>query len=169
MPFYGQNRKLNFKCRKNSRIFSFRCTISPHLVVRLEWLFFKLLTILLSFQIKNENIKKYQSIEINRYCNKAIEEICVKSTWHGSFSRLAALRGIFRKNKKTLLDKVNGSICAKFQVCIVVSVAGRRDTNKYINKYIHKHTHIQVNLRISSVAARLTWILILIILLVKSC
>ena len=52
----------------------------------------------------------------------------------------------FEKTKYQFLDKVNGSMCAKFQVCIVVSVARRRDTNKYINKYIH----IQVNLRISS-------------------
>ena len=66
---------------------------------------------------------------------------------------------LIEKTKNPFLDKVNGSMCAKFQVCIVVSVARRRDTNKYINKYIHKHTHIQVNLRISSVAARLTWIL----------
>ena len=66
---------------------------------------------------------------------------------------------LIKKTKNPFLDKVNGSMCAKFQVCIVVSVAGRRDTNKYINKYIHKHTHIQVNLRISSAAARLTWIL----------
>ena len=63
---------------------------------------------------------------------------------------------LIEKTKNPFLDKVNGSMCAKFQVCIVVSVAWRRDTNKYI----HKHTHIQVNLRISSVAARLTWILI---------
>ena len=32
----------------------------------------------------------------------AIEEICGKSTWHGSFSRLAALRVTFWKNKKTV-------------------------------------------------------------------
>ena len=37
------------------------------------------------------------------------------------------------KTKNPFLDKVNGSMCAKFQVCIVVSVARRRDTNKYIN------------------------------------
>ena len=36
----------------------------------------------------------------------------------------------FRKNEKPVLDKVNGSMCAKFQVCVVVSVARRRDTNK---------------------------------------
>ena len=35
------------------------------------------------------------------------------------------------------------------------------------NTYIHKHTHIQVNLRISSVAARLTWILIKSVILIK--
>ena len=40
----------------------------------------------------------------------------------------------FEKIKIPFLHKVNGSMCAKFQVCIVVSVARRRDTNKYINK-----------------------------------
>ena len=64
---------------------------------------------------------------------------------------------LIEKTKIPFLDKVNGSMCAKFQVCIVVSVARRRDTNKQINKYIH----IQVNLGISSAAARLTWILII--------
>ena len=62
---------------------------------------------------------------------------------------------LIKKTKNPFLDKVNGSMCAKFQVCIVVSVARRRDTNTQINT----HTHIQVNLRISSAAARLTWIL----------
>ena len=56
----------------------------------------------------------------------------------------------FEKTKKPFLDKVNGSMCAKFQVCIVVSAARRRDINKQINTLIHKHTHFQVNLRISS-------------------
>ena len=51
-----------------------------------------------------------------------------------------------KKQKNLFLDKVDGSMCAKFQVCIIVSVARRRDTNKYINKYIH----IQRNLRVSS-------------------
>ena len=40
----------------------------------------------------------------------------------------------FEKTKKPFLDKVNGSMCAKFQVCIVVSVARRRDTITQINK-----------------------------------
>ena len=40
---------------------------------------------------------------------------------------------LIEKTKDSFLDKVNGrlgSMCAKFQVCIVVSVARRRDTNK---------------------------------------
>ena len=37
---------------------------------------------------------------------------------------------LIEKTKNLFLDKVNGSMCAKFQVCIVVSVARRRDTNK---------------------------------------
>ena len=39
----------------------------------------------------------------------------------------------FEKTKYPFLDKVNGSMCVKFQVGIVVSVARRRDTNKQIN------------------------------------
>ena len=55
---------------------------------------------------------------------------------------------LIEKTKNPFLDKVNGSMCAKFQVFIVVSVARRRDTNKYI--------HIQVNY--PRPAPRLTWI-----------
>ena len=44
---------------------------------------------------------------------------------------------LIEKTKNPFLDKVNGSMCAKFQVCIVVSVARRRDTNKYTNTYIY--------------------------------
>ena len=40
---------------------------------------------------------------------------------------------LIEKTKNSFLDKVNGSMCAKFQVCIVVSVARRRDTNTQIN------------------------------------
>ena len=47
---------------------------------------------------------------------------------------------LIEKTKNPFLDKVNGSMCAKFQVCIVVSVAARRDTNKYINTNTHTYT-----------------------------
>ena len=47
---------------------------------------------------------------------------------------------LIEKTKNPFLDKVNGSMCAKFQVCIVVSVARRRDTNKYINTQTHTYT-----------------------------
>ena len=36
----------------------------------------------------------------------------------------------FEKTKNSFLDKVNGSMGAKFQVCIVVSVVRSRDPNK---------------------------------------
>ena len=48
---------------------------------------------------------------------------------------------LIEKTKNPFLDKVNGSMCAKFQVCIVVSVARRRDTHKQINTYTHTHTY----------------------------
>ena len=73
---------------------------------------------------------------------------CGKSTSHGTFSRLAAVTLIFWKSKNTFLDKVIGSMSAKFQVCIVVSEWPGGVTNKQTNTYIH--THIQVILRISS-------------------
>ena len=45
---------------------------------------------------------------------------------------------LIEKTKNPILDKVNGSMCAKFQVCIVVIAARRRDTHK---KQIHTHTY----------------------------
>ena len=48
-----------------------------------------------------------------------------------SFSNLAVVTAIWsKKQKNSFSDKVNGSMCAKFQVCIVVSVARMRDTDK---------------------------------------
>ena len=55
---------------------------------------------------------------------------------HGNF---------FEKTKNPFLDKVYGSMCTKFQVCIFFPLARRRDTITYT----HKYTHIQVNLGIS--------------------
>ena len=43
---------------------------------------------------------------------------------------------LIEKTKNPFLDKVNGSMCAKFQVCIVFRLARRRETHKK-NKYIH--------------------------------
>ena len=62
--------------------------------------------------------------------NKMIEEICRKSMWHGSFLRLAALRVIFfKKTKKLFLEKVYGSMCTKFEVCIVFRLSRRLDAH----------------------------------------
>ena len=47
---------------------------------------------------------------------------------------------LIEKTKNPFLDKVNGSMCAKFQVCIVFRSARRRDTHKYILKQLHKYT-----------------------------
>ena len=49
---------------------------------------------------------------------------------------------LIEKTKKPFLDKVNGSMCAEFQVCIVVSVARRRDTNTQINTYTSEFKNI---------------------------
>ena len=47
----------------------------------------------------------------------------------------------FEKTKKNpFLDKVYGSMFAKFQVCIVFRLTRRRDTNKYTNTQIHTYT-----------------------------
>ena len=50
---------------------------------------------------------------------------------------------LIEKTQNQVLDKVNGSMCAKFQVCIVFVWPG--DVTQTNNQ-----THIQVNLRISS-------------------
>ena len=39
------------------------------------------------------------------------------------------------KKKKLFIDKIYGSMCTKFQVCIVFRLAIRRDTNKLIPTY----------------------------------
>ena len=68
-------------------------------------------------------------------CKIAVfENISEASGPHGDF---------FEKTKNPFSDKVYGSMCTKFQICIVFRLARRRDTNKQINKYIH----IRVNLR----------------------
>ena len=45
------------------------------------------------------------------------------------------------EKKNMFLDKVNTSMCAKFQVCIAFRSARRRDRRKYINKYTHTHIY----------------------------
>ena len=37
---------------------------------------------------------------------------------------------LIEKTENPFLDKVKGSMCAKFQVCIVFHLARRRDTHK---------------------------------------
>ena len=41
---------------------------------------------------------------------------------------------LFEKTKNEFLDKVNGGMCAKFQVCIVFRLARRRHTHKYTHE-----------------------------------
>ena len=47
---------------------------------------------------------------------------------------------LIEKTKNPFLDKVNGSMCAKFQVYIVFRLARRRDTIKYTNTQINTYT-----------------------------
>ena len=49
---------------------------------------------------------------------------------HGDLSK--------KKHKNPFLDKVDESMCAKFQVYIVFRLARRRDTHK------HKYNHTQI-------------------------
>ena len=49
---------------------------------------------------------------------------------------------IFEKTKKPFLDKVKGSMCAKFQVCIVFRLARKRDTHSQIHKYMSEFKNI---------------------------
>ena len=43
-------------------------------------------------------------------------------------------KDFFEKTNNSFLDKVNGGMCAKFQVCTVFRLARRRDSNTYIQK-----------------------------------
>ena len=53
----------------------------------------------------------------------------------GQFIEASGRQGdFFEKTKKTFLDKVNGNMCAEFQVYIVFRLARRRDT-------IHNYTY----------------------------
>ena len=48
---------------------------------------------------------------------------------------------LIEKTKNLFLDEVNGSMCAKFQVCIVFRLAKRRDTITQIDKYTPTHMY----------------------------
>ena len=49
---------------------------------------------------------------------------------------------LIEKTKNPFLDKVKGSMCAKFQVCIVFRLARRRDTHSQIHKYMSEFKNI---------------------------
>ena len=49
---------------------------------------------------------------------------------------------LIEKPQNPFLDKVNGSMCAKFQVCNVFRLARRRDTNKHTNTYTSEFKNI---------------------------
>ena len=50
-------------------------------------------------------------VDFDKYINKAIEEVCGKPTSHGSFSRLAAVKGIFSKKQKILCEIRSMGVC----------------------------------------------------------
>ena len=82
-----------------------------------------------------------------------VHEIKLKQANRGDMRKIHVTRQFFEASgpqglflKNAFLDKVYGSMCTKFQFCIVFRLARRRDTHTKINKY----THIQVNLGISS-------------------
>ena len=49
---------------------------------------------------------------------------------------------LIEKTRNSFLDKVKGSMCAKFQVCIVFRLARRRDTHSQIHKYMSEFKNI---------------------------
>ena len=49
---------------------------------------------------------------------------------------------LIEKTKNPFLDKVNGTMCAKFQLCIVFRWARRRDTHTQINTYTIENRNI---------------------------
>ena len=74
------------------------------------------------------NLLKGKCFGITKSKNKAIEEICGKIHVARQFFEASARQGdLIEKTKIPFLDKVNGSMCAEYQVCIVFSWARRRD------------------------------------------
>ena len=92
----------------------------------------------LSYSVYFARVTNHYEINLKQGNRGDMWKIHVSRQFFESSSRHGDL---IEKTKDLFLDKVNGSMCTKFQVCIVVSVARRRDTNKYINKYIHTHIY----------------------------
>ena len=82
-------------------------------------------TLIIGFFLSRQ-LRRYEEIPVSR-------QFFEISGRHGDFFRK-------KKQKNSFLDKVNRSMCVKFQVCIVVSVARKHDTNTYINTYIYTYT-----------------------------
>ena len=61
----------------------------------------------------------------------------VKQGNRGDMQKIHVTRQFLEKTKNPFLDKVNGSMCAKFQICIVFRLARRRDTHTYMSR-LHK-------------------------------
>ena len=64
---------------------------------------------------------------------------------------------LIEKTKNLFLDKVNRSMCANFQVCIVVAVVWPGDvtqTNIYIHTYTNTYTSEFKNIRDRLLASR---------------
>ena len=75
-----------------------------------------------------------------------VHEIKLKQANRGDMRKIHVTRHFFEANgpqglflKNAFLDNVNGSMCAKFQVCIVFRLARKRDTN--VHKQTNKHIY----------------------------
>ena len=81
------------------------------------------------------------SIKLMKKCwNKAIEEICGKSTWHDSFSRLAAVTRIFSTKQKTRFYMRSMRVCVPNirSVSFFVWPGDVTEINTYTNTQIYK-------------------------------
>ena len=72
------------------------------------------------FQAKLFRLKKQQGYRGDMGKIHVTRQLFEDSGRHGD---------LIEKTKRPFLDKVNGSMCTKFQVCIVFRLARRRDTN----------------------------------------
>ena len=80
-------------------------------------------------------LKQKKKKQVNRGDMRKIpvtRQFFAASSRHGDF---------FEKTKKTFLDKVNGSMCTKFQVCFVFRLARRFRSDKPTSQQTNPHIY----------------------------
>ena len=88
--------------------------------------------------------------------HKAIEEICGKSTWRDSFSRLAVLRIVLSKKQKKHILRYGPGLCVYLISGLYRTSFGQEFPYKPTNRHIHKWINEYL-----PPAARLKWIFLM--------